>query len=52
MEELICFSAFLYQYTEFFVFLKVGRRGGYTPPNPSPKSATVNVNALFTKINN
>ena len=35
MEELICFSAFLYQYIEFFVFLKVARRGGaIAPPTP------------------
>ena len=35
MQELICFSAFLYQYIEFFVFLKpVARRGGYPPLNP------------------
>ena len=34
------FSAFLYQYIEFFVFLKVVRRGSYSP---SPKSATVYV---------
>ena len=39
VQELICFSAFLYQYIEFFVFLKVSRRGGYSPPSPS-KSAT------------
>ena len=46
MQELICFSAFLYQYIEFFVFLKVARRGGYSPPSP-PKSATVHVFCLF-----
>ena len=40
MQELICISAFLYQYIEFFVFLKVFRRGGYSPPSPLPKSAT------------
>ena len=35
MQELICFSAFLYQYIEFFVFLKVARRGAIAPPlNP------------------
>ena len=34
MQELLCFSAFVYQYIEFFVFLKVARRGGgggYSP---------------------
>ena len=36
MQELICFSAFLYQYIESFAFLKVARRGGYG----LPKSAT------------
>ena len=40
MQELICISAFLYQYIEFFMFLKVARRGGYNPPTPPPKSAT------------
>ena len=28
MQELICFSAFLYQYIESFVFLEVARRRG------------------------
>ena len=36
MQELIYFSAFLYQYIESFAFLKVARRGGYSPS----KSAT------------
>ena len=32
MEELMCFSAFLYQYNESLVFLDVVRRGsGYSP---------------------
>ena len=48
MQELICFSAFLYQYIEFFVFLKFSRRGGYSPSSPPPpKSATVHVFCLF-----
>ena len=34
MQELICFSAFLYQYIDFFVFLKVARRGAIAPLNP------------------
>ena len=34
MEELIYFSAFLYQYIEFFVFLKVARRGAIAPLAP------------------
>ena len=38
MQELMCFSVFLYQYIESLMFLKVARRGGgYSPP---PKSAT------------
>ena len=40
MQELICFSAFLYQYIEFFVFLKVARRGWAIAPLAPPKSAT------------
>ena len=48
MQELICFSAFLYQYIEFFVFLKVARRGGGAiAPLAPPKSATVHVFCLF-----
>ena len=39
MQELIGFSAFLYQYIEFITFFKVARRGGYSPPSP-PKSTT------------
>ena len=34
MQELMCFSAFLYQYIEFFVFLKVARRGAIAPLAP------------------
>ena len=47
----MCFSAFLYQYIEFFVFLKVGRRGGYSPPSP-PKSTTdiLCISALYYYI--
>ena len=41
MQELICFSAFLYQYIEFLVFLKVSRR--------PPKSATVAQHYIPTK---
>ena len=36
MQKLICFSAFLYQYIEFFVFLKVARRGGAIAPQARP----------------
>ena len=31
MQELICFSAFLYQYTVSFVFLEVARREAVAP---------------------
>ena len=34
MQELMCFSAFLYQYIESIMFLEVARRGGYNPPSP------------------
>ena len=33
MQELICFSAFLYQYIESFAFLKVARRGAIASLN-------------------
>ena len=45
----MCFSAFLYQYIEFFVFLKVAKRGGYSPPSP-PKSATVYIAAIVIML--
>ena len=42
MQKLMCFSAFLYQYIESIMFLEFARRGGgYSPPSPPPKSATV-----------
>ena len=34
MQELICFSVFLYHYIDSSVFLEVTRRGGYNPLNP------------------
>ena len=43
MQELMCFSAFLYQYIESLMFLEVARRGGAIAPLALPKSAT----ALF-----
>ena len=32
MLELMCFSAFPYQYIESFAILRVARRGNYNPP--------------------
>ena len=37
MQELMCFSAFLYHYIDSSVFLEVARRGAIAPP----KSTTV-----------
>ena len=36
MQELMCFSAFLYQYIESIMFLEVARRGGAIAPLAPP----------------
>ena len=43
MEELICFIAFLYQYIEFFVFLKVARREVAIAPLAPPLYPPLNL---------
>ena len=56
MQELMCFSAFLYQYIESIMFLEVARReGAIAPLAPPPKSATelciiYNHTLLLTKL--
>ena len=46
MQELICFSPFVYHYIDSSVFLEVARRGGLQPPTP-PKSTTAASRALI-----
>ena len=43
MQELICFSAFLYHYIDSSVFLEVARREGAIALPSSPKSATAKI---------
>ena len=43
MQELMCFSAFLYQYIESLMFLEVARRGDSSPPKSVTAYIAINI---------